>query len=469
MKPVVLAGGTGSRLWPKSRAALPKQFLALTSKNTMLQDTVLRLPSSDVEAPLFICNEEHRFLAAEQLRQAEIDYDKIILEPTGRNTAPAIALAAIHACQNGQDPILLVLAADHLIADNTAFHSAIQQAKTLAEQDNLVTFGIVPTEAHTGYGYIKAGSVLDGGSLVEAFVEKPDLDTAQQYVDSGEYFWNSGMFMFKASVFLTELHKYRPDIFAACEQAMKLQDADMTFLRVDAQAFADCPSESVDYAVMEQTDKACMVPLDAGWNDVGSWTSLWETSHNKDEQSNVVIGDAILDGVSHSYINAESRLISIIGLDHLVVVETKDALLIAHKDKVQNIKNVVSKLKQDKRPEWQFHREVFRPWGSYDSIDNGQRYQVKRITVKPDEKLSVQMHHHRAEHWIVVAGTAKVTIGENTSLVSENESVYIPIGEVHALENPGKIPLELIEVQSGSYLGEDDIVRFSDRYGRANN
>lgn len=467
MKPVVLAGGTGSRLWPKSRAALPKQFLSLTSENTMLQDTILRLPSDKMEPPVFICNEGHRFLAAEQLRVADIVHDSIILEPVGRNTAPAIALAALRAVQNGEDPVLLVLAADHLIANESAFHSAINKANTLAEEGKLVTFGVVPTEAHVGYGYIKSGSsVEDLGYEVAEFVEKPDLTTAQKYLASGEYYWNSGMFMFKASVYLRELSAHAPEIFAACTNAMENTENDMTFIRIDAEAFAKCPDDSIDYAVMEKTKDACMVPLDAGWNDVGSWTSLWETADNKDDSGNVVIGDVILDGVRNSYINSEQRLISVIGLDDVVVVETKDAVLVANKHKVQDIKNVVNQLKAEKRPEFEFHREVFRPWGSYDSIDNGQRYQVKRISVKPGEKLSVQMHHHRAEHWIVVSGTANVTVGEKTSLITENESIYIPIGEIHALENPGKILLELIEVQSGTYLGEDDIVRFSDRYGR---
>jgi mannose-1-phosphate guanylyltransferase len=468
MKPVVLAGGTGSRLWPKSRSALPKQFLALTSENTMLQDTILRLPADKLDAPVFICNEDHRFLAAEQLRVADINYDSIILEPFGRNTAPAIALAALQALKNDQDPVLLVLAADHLIENESAFHSAIEQAELLAEKGNLVTFGIVPTQAHTGYGYIKAGSSIDNtGFKVAEFVEKPDLSTAEEYVASKDYFWNSGMFMFKASVYLNELKTHQPEIFAACEKAMDAPESDMTFIRVDADEFAKCPDDSIDYAVMEKTAHACMVPLDAGWNDVGSWSSLWETSKDKDASGNVTVGDVMLTGVNNSYVNSEGRLVSVIGCDDLIVVETKDAVMVAHKDKVQDIKKVVNQLKAEKRSEFQFHREVFRPWGSYDSIDNGERYQVKRISVKPGEKLSVQMHHHRAEHWVVVSGTANITIGDKTELVTENESVYIPIGEIHALENPGKIPLELIEVQSGSYLGEDDIVRFSDRYGRA--
>lgn len=466
MKPVILAGGTGSRLWPKSRAALPKQFLSLTSELTMLQETVSRLLKNNHEAPIVICNDNHRFLVAEQLRVANTSHSGIILEPVGRNTAPAIALAALHATAHGDDPVLLVLAADHLIKQQSAFHQAIDKAKKLAEEGKLVTFGIVPDQAHTGYGYIQAGNTLSDGFEVAEFVEKPDLETAQNYVNSGKYFWNSGMFMFKASRYIEELEKYAPDILSVCRNAVDSETHDLDFIRIDAETFAQCPDDSIDYAVMEKTDSAAMVPLDAGWSDVGSWSSLWETADNRDDNGNVIVGDAILEGVSNSYINAEQRLISVIGLDDVVVVETKDAVMVANKNKVQDIKKVVNKLKVEHRPEFEFHREVFRPWGSYDSIDNGARFQVKRITVKPGEKLSVQMHHHRAEHWIVVSGTANVTIGEKTQLVTENESVYIPIGHVHALENPGKIPLELIEVQSGAYLGEDDIVRFSDRYGR---
>jgi mannose-1-phosphate guanylyltransferase len=466
IKPIILAGGTGSRLWPKSRAALPKQFLALTSNNTMLQDTILRLPENANQAPMLICNEDHRFLAAEQLRTANISHSGIVLEPVGRNTAPAIAVAAMLAMQNGEDPLLLVLAADHLIGDHAAFASAIDSAQQLASNNKLVTFGIVPTEPHTGYGYIKAGSKLEQGYAVEEFVEKPDTATAQSYLDGKKHYWNSGMFMFKASVYLNELKQFNPEIFAACERAIAQTESDLDFIRINKEAFEQCPDDSIDYAVMEKTQSACMVPLDANWSDVGSWSSLWETFENKDENGNAITGDVMLEGVNNSYINSEERLISVIGLDDVVVVETKDAVMVANRNKVQDIKKVVNRLKAENRSEFQFHREVFRPWGSYDSIGNGERYQVKSIKVKPGEKLSVQMHHHRAEHWIVVSGTANVTIGENTQLVTENESVYIPIGEVHALENPGKIELELIEVQSGGYLGEDDIVRFSDRYGR---
>lgn len=465
MKPVVLAGGTGSRLWPKSRAALPKQFLSLTSNSTMLQDTVTRLKGTNAEPPVFICNDAHRFLVAEQLRKKNIEHDGILLEPVGRNTAPAIALAALHATKTGNDPVLLVLAADHLIKDQEAFHSAIAKAEALANEGKLVTFGIVPDKPHTGYGYIKAGKVLNVGFEVADFVEKPQPETAKQYVESGDFFWNSGMFMFKASRYIEELGKYNPEMLEVCRRAIETEAPDLDFIRVDSEIFSTCPDDSIDYAVMEKTDSAAMVPLDAGWSDVGSWTSLWETA-DKDEDGNVCVGDTLLEKTRNSYVNAEQRLVSVIGLEDVIVVETKDAVMVAHKDDAQSIKNVVNKLKAEKRPEFEFHREVFRPWGSYDSIDNGARFQVKRITVKPGEKLSVQMHHHRAEHWIVVSGSANVTIDDNTKLVTENESVYIRIGAVHALENPGKIPLELIEVQSGAYLGEDDIVRFSDRYGR---
>ncbi|GMM69654.1 mannose-1-phosphate guanyltransferase [Alteromonas sp. MTD1] len=466
MKPVILAGGTGSRLWPKSRAALPKQFLALTSDKTMIQETVQRLNGLDALPPSIICNEEHRFLVAEQMRQINIDNSDILLEPVGRNTAPAIALAALHAATNGEDPTLLVLAADHLIQDSATFQAQIKQAQVLAEQGKLVTFGIVPTQPHTGYGYIKAGPAMGNGFEVSQFVEKPDMDTATQYVNSGEYFWNSGMFMFKASVFLKALETHAPEMFAVCTKAITQTERDLDFIRISEDIFATCPSDSIDYAVMEKTEDAAMVTLDAGWSDVGSWSSLWETG-NKDDNGNVSIGDTLLESTTNSYVNAEDCLVSVIGLDDVVVVQTKDAVMVANKKNSEQIKTVVNNLKKNKRPEFEFHREVFRPWGSYDSIDEGGRFKVKRITVKPGEKLSVQMHHHRAEHWVVVSGTANVTVNDGTTMLTENESIYIPIGAVHALENPGKIPLELIEVQSGAYLGEDDIVRFSDRYGRS--
>jgi len=464
--PVIMAGGTGSRLWPLSRDLMPKQFLKLDGKQTMLQATVTRLAGIDALAPLVICNEEHRFIAAEQLRQiSQLDHN-IILEPVGRNTAPAIALAAMTAVKKGTDPLLLVLAADHVITNTSAFISAVQQAAAFAATDNLVTFGVVPTAPETGYGYIKRGSQTGVGYTVAQFVEKPNLAIAEQYIQSGEYYWNSGMFMFKASVYLAELKQHRPDIYAACEQAMAEVDPDLDFIRVNKDAFLACPDDSIDYAVMEKTASAIVVPLDAGWNDVGAWSSLWEITE-KDAMGNVHQGDVLSSNSCNNYVFAETGLVATVGLENTVVVQTKDAVLVAAKDKVQDVKAIVQQLKAAGRTEHKIHREVYRPWGKYDSIDNGQRYQVKRITVKPGEKLSIQMHHHRAEHWIVVSGTANVTVDGKDTLLSENQSIYIPLGAIHALENPGKIPLELIEVQSGSYLGEDDIVRFSDRYGRA--
>ncbi|MQU53973.1 MULTISPECIES: mannose-1-phosphate guanylyltransferase/mannose-6-phosphate isomerase [Pseudomonas] len=465
--PIIMAGGSGSRLWPLSRQLNPKQFLPLADADfSMLQATIQRLAGLGAELPRLICNEQHRFLAAEQLRLLGLEKAGILLEPVGRNTAPAIALAALQACSEAQDPILLVLAADHLIKDVEAFQTCIQTALPLAQDGKLVTFGIVPTHAETGYGYIEQGiDVGIGGFKVSRFVEKPDLVTAQEYLANGSYFWNSGMFMFRASRYLEELETYRPDILAACRAALAGGSQDMHFTRVDEAAFAACPDDSVDYAVMEKTADAVMVPLDAGWSDIGSWTALWDVS-DKDPQGNVFKGDVLNQQSRNTYVHADSRLVATVGLDDLVIVETKDAVLVAHKDHVQDVKKIVEQLKSGSRTEHINHREVYRPWGVYDSVDNGHRYQVKRITVKPGAKLSVQMHHHRAEHWIVVSGTARVTNGEKTYLVCENESTYIPIGQIHALENPGVIPLELIEVQSGSYLGEDDIVRFEDKYGR---
>jgi mannose-1-phosphate guanylyltransferase len=466
--PIIMAGGSGSRLWPLSRQLNPKQFLPLADADfSMLQATIQRLDGLGAALPRLICNEQHRFLAAEQLRLLGLEKANILLEPVGRNTAPAIALAALQACSESDDPILLVLAADHLIQDVDAFQTCIQTALPLAQDGKLVTFGIVPTHAETGYGYIEQGiDVGIGGFKVSRFVEKPDLVTAQEYLANGSYFWNSGMFMFRASRYLQELEAFRPDILAACRAALAGGSQDMHFTRVDEAAFAACPDDSVDYAVMEKTADAVMVPLDAGWSDIGSWAALWDVS-DKDEQGNVFKGDVLNQRSNNTYVHADSRLVATVGLDDLVIVETKDAVLVAHKDHVQDVKKIVEQLKTGARTEHINHREVYRPWGVYDSVDNGHRYQVKRITVKPGAKLSVQMHHHRAEHWIVVSGTAKVTNGERTYLVCENESTYIPIGQIHALENPGVIPLELIEVQSGSYLGEDDIVRFEDKYGRA--
>lgn len=467
--PVIMAGGSGSRLWPLSRELMPKQFLKLDGELTMLQATVMRLQGLTAEAALVICNEDHRFVAAEQLRQIHQLNHNIILEPAGRNTAPAIALAALTARKKGQDPLLLVLAADHVIADVPAFQQAVVTATEFAKADQLVTFGIVPSAPETGYGYIKRGQskTLQSAAAyqVSEFVEKPKLEVALAYLQSGEYYWNSGMFLFKASTFLAELKQYRPDIYASCELAMAEVDPDLDFIRINQQAFLACPAESIDYAVMEKTDSAVVVPLDARWSDVGSWSSLWDISE-KNAQGNVHKGDVLSVDSADNYVFAETGLVATVGLQNIVVVQTKDAVLVAAKDKVQDVKSIVQQLKQLGRSEHKIHREVYRPWGKYDSIDQGVRHQVKHITVNPGQKLSVQMHHHRAEHWIVVSGTALVTIDSVDTMLSENQSVYIPLGAVHALENPGKIPLELIEVQSGSYLGEDDIVRFSDRYGR---
>jgi mannose-1-phosphate guanylyltransferase len=461
--PVIMAGGSGTRLWPLSRAAHPKQFLALDGERTMLQQTVERLSDIPTGELITICNEQHRFLVAEQLREIEA-LGKIILEPVGRNTAPAIALAAL--LEREDDPLLLVLAADHVVADQAAFTEAVMKAVPLAEAGKLVTFGIVPTEPHTGYGYIKAGDAVDGTYSVASFKEKPDTETAAGYLKDGGYFWNSGMFLFKASRYLDELKEHQPKILAACEAATSCLSLDLDFVRVDGEAFDSCPSDSVDYAVMEKTADAVVMPLDAGWNDIGSWSSLWEVSE-KDESGNATSGDVKLYDTANCLVRADDKLVALLGIDDVVVISTKDVTLVAHKDRVQDAKLIAADLEREGRCEWELHREVLRPWGKYDSVDQGSRHQVKRITVKPGAKLSVQMHHHRAEHWVVVTGSAKVTRGEETFLLSENESTYIPIGVVHALENPGKEPLEIIEIQSGAYLGEDDIVRFSDVYGRA--
>lgn len=466
LTPVIMAGGSGTRLWPLSRSLFPKQFLALSSNISMLQQTVERTAGLPCDESILLCNEEHRFLVAEQLRAVSQNNARILLEPAGRNTAPAIALAAFDIVEKQQDSIMMVMAADHVIENQKAFEQSVMNAIELANDNKLVTFGIVPNAPETGYGYIKRGNSLQSTAYeVDAFVEKPNLATAQQYITSGEYYWNSGMFMFKASIYLAALKDFAPAIFAACEQAYKDKSEDLDFIRAGKEAFLSSPDDSIDYAIMEHTKEAAVVPMDAGWSDVGSWSALWEIDQ-KDEAGNATNGDVILHNTSDCLVHATSRLVSTVGLKDIVIVETKDAVLAAHKDQVQDVKSIVNELKAQGRSEFKHHREVYRPWGKYDSIDNGDRYQVKRITVKPGAKLSVQMHHHRAEHWIVVSGTAKVTNGDKDILLTENQSTYIPVGVIHALENPGKVDLELIEVQSGSYLGEDDIVRFEDRYGR---
>lgn len=476
--PVIMAGGSGTRLWPLSRSNYPKQFLALgcgnNAEQTMLQQTISRLHGLNNAPCMLICNENHRFIAAEQVRQLGVEHSGIFLEPVGRNTAPAIALAAIHALEtatDGEDPVLLVLAADHVINDEAAFQASVKKAYEHALNDKLVTFGIVAKSPETGYGYIKRGSTLsDDVFLVNSFVEKPDLATAQAYVDSGEYYWNSGMFMFKASRYVDVLKAHNPAIYNACVNAMQVQNTDMDFVRVDKEAFMVCPDDSIDYAVMEplcaeNNGDVVVVPMDAGWNDVGGFAALLEVS-KLDENGNAFTGDVESVNTQNTLVITEDKLVATVGVKDLVIINTKDAVLVAHKNEAQHVKSIVNKLKEDNRSEAVIHREVYRPWGKYDSVDSSDRFQVKRITVKPGAKLSVQMHHHRAEHWIVVSGTAKVTINEEDKLVTENQSVYIPIGAVHALENPGKLDLKLIEVQSGSYLGEDDIVRLEDRYGR---
>ncbi|WOG25823.1 mannose-1-phosphate guanylyltransferase/mannose-6-phosphate isomerase [Endozoicomonas sp. 8E] len=470
--PVIMSGGSGSRLWPQSRSLYPKQFLPLVNEQTMLQNTLSRLDGLDsVSDPMVIANEEHRFLVAEQIRQIGRKASAIILEPVGKNTAPAVALAAMKAkaVSEENEPLLLVLAADHVIKDVPAFHHAIEAALPAASDGDLVTFGVVPTHPETSYGYIKASEELIGNSeqvaLVESFVEKPELETAQGYLADGDYYWNSGMFLFKATRYLEELNKFRPDILQACEKAMAIESTDLDFVRLDEAAFQACPEESIDYAVMEKTTDAVVVSLDAGWSDVGSWSSLADIC-KKDESGNSVQGDVLLQDTRNTYVRSEKKLIVTLGVNDLVITESDDAILVAHKSRVQDVKKIVDRLKAEKRPEVKLHRKVYRPWGAYDSIDMGDRFQVKRITVKPGAQLSLQKHHHRAEHWIVVKGTALVTNGDQETLLTENQSTFIPIGAIHRLKNPGKFDLELIEVQSGSYLGEDDIVRFEDTYGR---
>jgi mannose-1-phosphate guanylyltransferase len=469
--PVIMAGGTGSRLWPMSRELYPKQFLRLHGDNSMLQETVTRLKGLDVSAPLVICNEEHRFLVAEQLRQINQLSDNIILEPVGRNTAPAITLAALSAIGNDNDPLLLVLAADHVIESPAAFHQAVQNAIPFAEQGKLVTFGIVPTGPETGYGYIQRGaefaSDADPVFRVQRFVEKPDLSTALQYLESGEYYWNSGMFLFRAKRFLEEMAKFRPDILEACLNAIETAQSDeqQDFIRVDKESFISCPDESVDYAVMEKTTDAIVVPLDAGWNDVGSWSALWEVN-DKNDEGNSVNGDVFTHNATNCYVNTDEKLVAAIGVDNLVIVNTKDAVLVIDKSQVQDVKKVVEYLKSNNRREYRLHRESYRPWGRNDNIVTAPRYHINRITVKPGGQFSLQMHHHRTEHWVILSGTARIILEDKNYLLTENESTFIPVGAQHRLENPGKIPLEILEIQSGSYLEDDDIIRIKDHYGR---
>lgn len=465
MIPVVLSGGVGSRLWPLSRGMYPKQLLNLADPDfSMLQQTVARLDGMDnVKPPIIVCNQEHRFMVGEQLQAIGKTNATILLEPEGRNTAPAIALAALRA---SPDEVLVVMPADHVIADIDAFEEAMLDAHPLAREGNLVTFGIVPRSPEAGYGYLKAGDTVSGGYYVDQFKEKPSKQAAQQYLDSGDYYWNSGIFVFTAQSYLAELRAFAPEVHNACVEAMKGMKQDLDFLRVDAEAFSLSPSISIDYAVMEKTDKAKMVPLDVGWSDVGSWSALWEVS-NKDDDGNVVTGDVLLHNTRNSHIYSESKLVSAVGVDDLVIVETDDAVMVATKDQAQSVKEIVQQLKRQGRRQLNHHRKVYRPWGWYDLIDVGDRFQVKRIQVKPGARLSVQLHHHRAEHWTVVKGVAEVLKGEKTSTLDENESTYIPIGQIHALHNPSNTePLEIIEVQTGDYLGEDDIVRFDDNYGR---
>ena len=468
LQPVIIAGGSGTRLWPLSRQLYPKQLLPLVGDKTMLQVTLERLQGLNCAPPIIVCNEDHRFIAAEQLRLSDTEHHGIILEPCGRNTAPAICLAALLAKDIDPNATLLVLPADHHMDDPQAFVAAVKAAQEAAASGALITFGITPNHAATGYGYIKSAAPLTGDQpqKISEFIEKPNLERAEALIASGDYLWNSGIFMFRGDAFLKDLQTLRPDIYSACLQSWQTSAVDMDFVRPDSNLFSACPAESIDYAVMEKTANAMVMPMDPQWNDLGSWSSLLDLLP-KNAQGNVEIGDTMSIDSCNNYIRGDNKLITTLGISDLVIVDTKDALLVAHKDHVEKVKQLVDQLKTEQRSEYIHHREVYRPWGKYDSMDQGSRFQVKRITVKPEAKLSVQMHHHRAEHWVVVSGTAKVSIDNVERLICENESVYIPIGAVHSLENPGKIPIELIEIQSGAYLGEDDIVRFDDRYGRA--
>ena len=467
--PLILSGGSGTRLWPVSRKNLPKQFLALAGKGTLFQQTIARTQQlADVATPIVVASDDHRFLAADQLLEMDIENATIVLEPLARNTAPAIALGALQALQRDADALLLVLPADHLIGDTDAFVDAVKQAMPLAAQDWLVTFGIRPDRPDTGFGYIRRAEAVDGhGYRVEQFVEKPDLATAESYLADGNYDWNSGMFLFKASRYLEELAEHAPAMLAAVREAHAKASADLDFVRIDRDAFALVPDKSIDYAVMEKTRRAVVIPVSCAWSDIGSWSALWLTG-DKDAQGNLLEGDTLSIDTRNSLLRSHDRhLIATVGVDDLIVVTTPDATLVAHRDAAQDVKKIVEQLKTAGRSEHSLHRVVHRPWGSYDSLEAGERFQVKRIVVKPGASLSLQKHHHRAEHWIVVSGTAEVTCDDKVFLLGENQSTYIPLGSKHRLRNPGKVALELIEVQSGSYLGEDDIVRFDDVYGRA--
>jgi mannose-1-phosphate guanylyltransferase/mannose-6-phosphate isomerase len=464
--PVILSGGAGTRLWPLSREMYPKQLLALTSRHSMLQDTALRLAGiAGARKPLVVCNEAHRFTVAEQLRALGTEASAILLEPSGRNTAPAVALAALKALELDADATIVIAPADHVIRDARVFQQAADVAVGLAAEGKLVTFGIVAHAPETGYGYIRRGDGAGPAYPVAEFIEKPPLDVAVAFVATGDYFWNSGMFVFKAARYLAELGAFAPDILEASTAAYRAAKTDLDFVRIDKVGFQACRSESIDYAVMEKTRDAVVLPLDAGWSDVGSWSSLFDALPS-DENGNVLQGDVLVHDTHDCFVHSTSRLVAAVGMDDHIIVETKDAILVAPKDRVQDVKELVAKLKKAGRPESAWHREVFRPWGSFDSIDQGDRFQVKRLTLKPGGVLSLQMHHHRAEHWIVVQGTARVTCGDKSFLLSENESTYVPVGATHRIENPGKVALHIVEVQSGTYLGEDDIVRYEDNYGR---
>jgi mannose-1-phosphate guanylyltransferase len=463
---LVMSGGVGSRLWPLSRELYPKQLLNLHSaSSSLLQDTLQRLRDLPLQDSYVICNAEHRFLVADQVKNFAIQPENILLEPVGRNTAPAIAVSAFEIYAKDPDAVLLVLAADHVIQNEAAFTAAVRVALNAAQDGNLVTFGIVPDKAETGYGYIRKGAAVNGVFAVDAFVEKPDAKTAEQYLQSGEYLWNSGMFLFRADAYLAELKTFAPAIYDACAAAHQSAKREYGFINLNPEAFLACPEDSIDYAVMEKTKKALVVPMDAGWSDVGSWSALWELAE-KDANQNTLIGDVLSIDSRGNYVRSADRLVATVGVDDLLIVDTKDALLIAPKNRAQDVKKIVNELNRQGREETKIHARATRPWGTYETIDQDDRFKVKRIIVNPGAKLSLQMHHHRAEHWIVVKGTALVTRGEEQFMVSENQSTYIPLGEKHRLENPGRIPLEMVEVQSGAYLEEDDIVRFSDQYGR---